>query len=128
MLIDNLLSRIILQSFGFIIAAKFGVRSVASSFTTGVCKLEAVAKGDDDGKTHDQASATTWALQHFTDHTIAAKPAKEAAALLDASGVCQAACYTAEGACQVACALEIFGEPECGIACGVVLPVCLAAC
>ncbi len=45
----------------------------------------------------------------------------------DAS-TCTDLCVAAEVTCEVACAIDIFDEPECGIACADASDACEAAC
>ena len=45
-----------------------------------------------------------------------------------AESACNIACTTAEVAGEVACALDIFDEPECGIAVDLAATACHAAC
>merc|ERR1712066_1128784 len=79
---------------------------------------------DGDGKSHNQTAANAWAVQffrhHLEDHQNVTNGCDQSC--------CTALCTATETACEIACALEIFGEPECGIACGVAGNACDAAC
>eukprot|EP00911_Craspedida_sp_UC1_P002205 UC1_evm2s1684 len=59
---------------------------------------------------------------------IAARSGAAKAQEAQLGDTCEDLCISAEVACEVACALEIFGEPECGIACAAAGKACEAAC
>ena len=44
------------------------------------------------------------------------------------SATCENDCTAASVTCELACAAEVFSEPECGIACGVVEAFCTDGC
>ena len=91
-------------------------------------------------KSHDLTVAKPWAAQFFEEYkqthasilTPPNHPHFKQVHLNDVTLVgsiwCQALCVTAEVACQAACAATIVGEPECGIACGIAISTCEAAC
>ena len=74
-------------------------------------------------KNERSAAAMKFAVQFSKQHKE-----KNAAFVALGSTGCTVACVAAETACQALCALEIFFEPECGIACGVVYNTCNLAC